>query len=111
MSGGVNNSFTFQVPCLASIYFDAVPDATWTHCYGLYFAVFGEFETLLQKQANLEEFLEWLRTVVQRCILQGDYQSTSFKMKEKQFLLMWARVGSLVIREMTLISARSFGKQ
>ncbi|CAI9722908.1 transcription factor RFX4-like [Octopus vulgaris] len=69
-----------------------------------------EFERLLEDQAPVECYLEWLDTMVDRCVVKpSKKQSGSLRTVARQFLLMWSCFGTRVIRDMTLQSSPSFG--
>ena len=78
-----------------------------THCYC--YSVCIEFERLLQEQAPLEAYTEWIETIVDRCILQPTQMGRmSLRKAIRKFLLTWATFGSRVLREVHVSSA--FGK-
>ncbi|KAG5671635.1 hypothetical protein PVAND_001826 [Polypedilum vanderplanki] len=67
-----------------------------------------EFKAALQQQNSLEQWATWLRTVVEQAL--QDYRGkTSFVKAARQFLLKWSFYSSMVIRDLTLRSAASFG--
>ena len=77
----------------------------------IYFAVYREFEALLQEQAPMEAYTEWLDSMVARCVVQPSTRKPrSIRRIARQFLLMWSCFGTRVIRDMTLHSAPSFGE-
>nr|KAG5685937.1 hypothetical protein BaRGS_028663 [Batillaria attramentaria] len=70
----------------------------------------GEFERLLEEQAPIESFIEWLDGMVDKCVVKPSAKPTkSLRQIARQFLLMWSCFGTRVIRDMTLHSAPSFG--
>ncbi|KAK7453594.1 hypothetical protein BaRGS_00039633 [Batillaria attramentaria] len=70
----------------------------------------GEFERLLEEQAPIESFIEWLDGMVDKCVVKPSAKpSKSLRQIARQFLLMWSCFGTRVIRDMTLHSAPSFG--
>ncbi|WAR06205.1 RFX4-like protein [Mya arenaria] len=69
-----------------------------------------DFEILLEDQAPVESYIEWLDGMVDSCVVQKCGQpSRAMQKTARQFLLMWSCVGTRVIRDMTLHSAPSFG--
>ncbi|XP_064601308.1 DNA-binding protein RFX6-like [Liolophura sinensis] len=71
---------------------------------------FHEFRTLLSKQASVECYSEWVDTMVDRCVLKPcEDRTKSFQDKAAEFLLQWAVYNSFIMRDLTLLSASSFG--
>eukprot|EP00118_Oscarella_pearsei_P007101 m.33626 g.33626 ORF g.33626 m.33626 type:complete len:595 (+) comp31855_c0_seq1:367-2151(+) len=70
-------------------------------------AVSLEFEQLFIKQATLEIYFEWLDSVVEENVLEKS--SESFASESKLFIMRWVYFGELVVKELTLHSAPSFG--
>lgn len=68
----------------------------------------NEFKAALQQQNTLEEWAAWLRRVVDNA-LESYRNKTSFPSAARQFLLKWSFYSSMVIRDLTLRSAASFG--
>lgn len=69
-----------------------------------------EFERLLEEQAPIESFIEWLDGMLDKCVVKASRkQARSLRQISRQFLLMWSCFGTRVIRDMTLHSAPSFG--
>ncbi|KAK6189745.1 hypothetical protein SNE40_001742 [Patella caerulea] len=70
-----------------------------------------EFLNLLNKQATVESFTEWMDELIERCVLQfPTKQNGGFhESKAADFLLQWSLIGSLIMRDLTLHSASSFG--
>ncbi|XP_027842199.1 DNA-binding protein RFX2-like isoform X4 [Aphis gossypii] len=67
-----------------------------------------DFKNTLQQQNSLEEWATWLKSVVDNCLKQ--YRDTpNFTKEARQFLLKWSFYSSMVIRDLTLRSAASFG--
>uniref|UniRef100_A0A6I8MXS0 RFX-type winged-helix domain-containing protein n=1 Tax=Ornithorhynchus anatinus TaxID=9258 RepID=A0A6I8MXS0_ORNAN len=67
-----------------------------------------DFKVTLQQQNSLEQWASWLDCVVSQVL--KPYQGTSsFPKAAKLFLLKWSFYSSLVIRDLTLRSAASFG--
>ncbi|KAL3842713.1 hypothetical protein ACJMK2_020701 [Sinanodonta woodiana] len=83
---------------------------TASRCRGHICDFFEEFQTLLSKQAPIEGYTEWLDNVIDKCVLQPSKDKKS-RQKEKaaEFLLHWAAFGSLLLRDLTLHNAKSFG--
>lgn len=68
----------------------------------------NEFKSALQQQNTLEQWAEWLRHVVDSILDEYEGQPT-FPKAARQFLLKWSFYSSMVIRDLTLRSAASFG--
>ncbi|EGW09339.1 Transcription factor RFX4, partial [Cricetulus griseus] len=72
--------------------------------------LYQEFDHLLEEQSPIESYIEWLDTMVDRCVVKvAAKKQGSLKKVAQQFLLMWSCFGTRVIRDMTLHSAPSFG--
>ncbi|KAF2980400.1 hypothetical protein EK904_008339 [Melospiza melodia maxima] len=72
--------------------------------------VYQEFDHLLEEQSPIESYIEWLDSMVDRCVVKvAAKRQGSLKKVAQQFLLMWSCFGTRVIRDMTLHSAPSFG--
>ncbi|XP_072511925.1 transcription factor RFX4 isoform X4 [Notamacropus eugenii] len=72
--------------------------------------LYQEFDHLLEEQSPIESYIEWLDTMVDRCVVKvAAKRPGSLKKVAQQFLLMWSCFGTRVIRDMTLHSAPSFG--
>ncbi|KAI4546246.1 hypothetical protein MG293_002801 [Ovis ammon polii] len=72
--------------------------------------LYQEFDHLLEEQSPIESYIEWLDTMVDRCVVKvAAKRQGSLKKVAQQFLLMWSCFGTRVIRDMTLHSAPSFG--
>lgn len=68
----------------------------------------NEFKAALQQQNTLEQWAAWLRLVVDQAL--EEYRGkTSYVKAARQFLLKWSFYSSMVIRDLTLRSAASFG--
>ncbi|XP_062866722.1 MHC class II regulatory factor RFX1 isoform X2 [Trichomycterus rosablanca] len=67
-----------------------------------------DFKTTLQQQKSLEQWAAWLDDVVTH-VLKPYTSSPSFTKAAKHFLLKWSFYSSMVIRDLTLRSAASFG--
>lgn len=68
----------------------------------------NEFKAALQQQNSLEQWASWLRMVVDSAL--EEYEGRpSFPKAARQFLLKWSFYSSMVIRDLTLRSAASFG--
>ncbi|XP_072031161.1 LOW QUALITY PROTEIN: DNA-binding protein RFX2-like [Amphiura filiformis] len=67
-----------------------------------------DFKRTLQQQNSLEEWASWLEGVVNQ-ILKPHENSPNFAKAARQFLLKWSFYSSMVIRDLTLRSAASFG--
>lgn len=68
----------------------------------------SEFKAALQQQNTLEQWASWLRMVVDTAL--EEYRGKpSFVKAARQFLLKWSFYSSMVIRDLTLRSAASFG--
>uniref|UniRef100_A0A0P5J0A2 Transcription factor RFX3 n=1 Tax=Daphnia magna TaxID=35525 RepID=A0A0P5J0A2_9CRUS len=70
----------------------------------------NDFKATLQNQATLEQWAQWLESVVDRVMKPYEGGSTQeFARVARQFLLKWSFYSSMVIRDLTLRSAASFG--
>ncbi|XP_033116310.1 transcription factor RFX3-like isoform X1 [Anneissia japonica] len=67
-----------------------------------------DFKTTLQQQNSLEQWAAWLEGVVTQ-VLKPHENSPNFAKAARQFLLKWSFYSSMVIRDLTLRSAASFG--
>ncbi|XP_077185931.1 MHC class II regulatory factor RFX1 isoform X3 [Paroedura picta] len=67
-----------------------------------------DFKMTLQQQNSLEQWAAWLDGVVSQ-VLKPYHGSPSFPKAAKLFLLKWSFYSSMVIRDLTLRSAASFG--
>ncbi|XP_036358189.1 transcription factor RFX3-like isoform X5 [Octopus sinensis] len=67
-----------------------------------------DFKKTLQSQNSLEQWAVWLEGVVNQ-ILKPHEGSANFPKAARQFLLKWSFYSSMVIRDLTLRSAASFG--
>ncbi|XP_039448195.1 DNA-binding protein RFX2 isoform X4 [Culex pipiens pallens] len=68
----------------------------------------NDFKAALQQQNSLEQWASWLRAVVDDA-LEEFRDKPSFVNAARQFLLKWSFYSSMVIRDLTLRSAGSFG--
>ena len=59
-------------------------------------------------QHSLEQWAEWLNRVVEQ-VLQPHQGRSDFSKAARQFLLKWSFYSSMIIRDLTLRSAASFG--
>ncbi|KAJ8391989.1 hypothetical protein AAFF_G00082990 [Aldrovandia affinis] len=74
--------------------------------------LYQEFDRLLEEQSPIEAYIEWLDSMVDRCVVKVNVAGKRpgcLKRVAQQFLLMWSCFGTRVIRDMTLHSAPSFG--
>ncbi|KAM9457142.1 MHC class II regulatory factor RFX1a isoform 4-T7 [Clarias gariepinus] len=67
-----------------------------------------DFKLTLQQQNSLEQWAAWLDGVVSQ-VLKPYQASSAFPKAAKLFLLRWSFYSSMVIRDLTLRSAASFG--
>ncbi|KAG5847264.1 hypothetical protein ANANG_G00124150 [Anguilla anguilla] len=67
-----------------------------------------DFKVTLQQQSSLDQWALWLDSVVNQ-VLRPHEGSPSFPKAARQFLLKWSFYSSMVIRDLTLRSAASFG--
>jgi regulatory factor X 1/2/3 len=67
-----------------------------------------DFKTTLQQQNSLEQWAVWLDTIVTRVLNQYEDQAT-YASAARQLLLKWSFYSSMIIRDLTLRSAASFG--
>lgn len=68
----------------------------------------ADFKVTLQQQNSLEEWANWLKNVV-ATVLKPYQGKPNFTKAARQFLLKWSFYSSMVIRDLTLRSAASFG--
>ncbi|XP_063982439.1 DNA-binding protein RFX2 isoform X2 [Diachasmimorpha longicaudata] len=68
----------------------------------------ADFKMTLQQQNSLEQWAVWLKSVVTQ-VLKPYEGKTTFAKAARQFLLKWSFYSSMVIRDLTLRSAASFG--
>ncbi|XP_013922136.1 PREDICTED: DNA-binding protein RFX2 [Thamnophis sirtalis] len=67
-----------------------------------------DFKATLQQQSSLDQWARWLDEVVTQ-VLKPHEGAASFPRAARQFLLKWSFYSSMVIRDLTLRSAASFG--
>ncbi|XP_060037952.1 DNA-binding protein RFX2 isoform X2 [Erinaceus europaeus] len=67
-----------------------------------------DFKLTLQRQSSLDQWAAWLDRVVTQALRQH-HGSPGFPKAARQFLLKWSFYSSMVIRDLTLRSAASFG--
>ncbi|KAM6041848.1 DNA-binding protein RFX2 isoform 1-T3 [Chlamydotis macqueenii] len=67
-----------------------------------------DFKLTLQQQSSLDQWASWLDNVVTQ-VLKHHEGSPTFPKAARQFLLKWSFYSSMVIRDLTLRSAASFG--
>ncbi|XP_056459413.1 DNA-binding protein RFX2 isoform X2 [Gadus chalcogrammus] len=67
-----------------------------------------DFKVTLQQQSSLDQWAAWLDNVVSQ-VLKPHQGSPSLPKAARQFLLKWSFYSSMVIRDLTLRSAASFG--
>ncbi|KAF5911618.1 hypothetical protein HPG69_008217 [Diceros bicornis minor] len=67
-----------------------------------------DFKLTLQQQSSLDQWASWLDNVVTQ-VLKEHAGSPRFPKAARQFLLKWSFYSSMVIRDLTLRSAASFG--
>nr|CAH8864362.1 unnamed protein product [Trichobilharzia regenti] len=68
-----------------------------------------DFKRILQKHASLEEWAQWLDTVVTSILQPLEGNSLAYTKAAHQLVLKWSFYSSMVIRDLTLRSASSFG--
>lgn len=68
----------------------------------------NDFKTALQQQSSLEQWAAWLQMVVDTT-LQEYHGKAEYAKAARQFLLKWSFYSSMVMRDLTLRSASSFG--
>ncbi|XP_026473296.1 transcription factor RFX3-like isoform X2 [Ctenocephalides felis] len=67
-----------------------------------------DFKFTLQQQNSLEQWASWLKTVMKNAL--KDYEDKpTYTEAARQFLLKWSFYSSMIIRDLTLRSAASFG--
>ncbi|XP_042336457.1 DNA-binding protein RFX2 isoform X2 [Sceloporus undulatus] len=67
-----------------------------------------DFKLTLQQQSSLDQWASWLDNVVTQVLKQHE-GGEGFPKAARQFLLKWSFYSSMVIRDLTLRSAASFG--
>ncbi|XP_053228707.1 DNA-binding protein RFX2 isoform X2 [Podarcis raffonei] len=67
-----------------------------------------DFKLTLQQQSSLDQWASWLDNVVTQ-VLKHHKGGAGFPKAARQFLLKWSFYSSMVIRDLTLRSAASFG--
>ncbi|CAB3995900.1 DNA-binding RFX2-like isoform X1 [Paramuricea clavata] len=68
----------------------------------------ADFKATLAQQNSLEKWAEWLEDVVNK-VLSATEGTPAYPKAARQFLLKWSFYSSMVIRDLTLRSAASFG--
>ncbi|KAK7930210.1 hypothetical protein WMY93_006605 [Mugilogobius chulae] len=68
-----------------------------------------DFKTTLQQQNSLEQWASWLDSVVTQVLKPYENNPATLPKAAKAFLLNWSFYSSMVIRDLTLRSAASFG--
>uniref|UniRef100_A0A5K3F357 RFX-type winged-helix domain-containing protein n=1 Tax=Mesocestoides corti TaxID=53468 RepID=A0A5K3F357_MESCO len=68
-----------------------------------------DFKYILQKQSSLEEWAQWLDTVVSGILRPLEGNNLAYTRAAHQLVLKWSFYSSMVIRDLTLRSAASFG--
>ncbi|KAM6972515.1 MHC class II regulatory factor RFX1 [Aplochiton taeniatus] len=68
-----------------------------------------DFKLTLQQQNSLEQWAAWLDGVATQVLKPYQHNPTTFPKAAKLFLLRWSFYSSMVIRDLTLRSAASFG--
>ncbi|CAH8518102.1 unnamed protein product [Dicrocoelium dendriticum] len=68
-----------------------------------------DFKRILHKHASLEEWAQWLDTVVINILQPLEGNSLAYTRAAHQLILKWSFYSSMVIRDLTLRSAASFG--
>ncbi|CAL8305522.1 unnamed protein product [Merluccius merluccius] len=68
-----------------------------------------DFKLTLQQQNSLEQWAAWLDGVVSQVLKPYQHSPAAFPKAAKLFLLKWSFYSSMVIRDLTLRSAASFG--
>ncbi|XP_054460112.1 MHC class II regulatory factor RFX1 isoform X2 [Anoplopoma fimbria] len=68
-----------------------------------------DFKMTLQQQNSLEQWATWLDGVVSEALKPYEHNSAALPKAAKVFLLNWSFYSSMVIRDLTLRSAASFG--
>ncbi|XP_031558345.1 DNA-binding protein RFX2-like isoform X2 [Actinia tenebrosa] len=74
----------------------------------LVYRIEQDFKLTLQQQNSLEQWATWLEGVVDQ-FLKPQEGSDGYPKAAKQFLLKWSFYSSMIIRDLTLRSAASFG--
>eukprot|EP00794_Sanderia_malayensis_P010996 gene10996-12159_t len=78
--------------------------------FKLIYTFFEEFAQLLKQQATVDQYADWIASLVNRCVISpSEKEEKSFQKCAQHFLLMWSFICSKFIQELTLKSAKSFG--
>jgi len=76
----------------------------------LLLSVCGEFERLLQEQAPMEAYTEWIESIVDRWVLQqAQRHRIPLRKSIRQFLLTWMSFGNRLLHNLTTQNASGFG--
>eukprot|EP00057_Strongylocentrotus_purpuratus_P009190 XP_011663664.1 PREDICTED: DNA-binding protein RFX6 [Strongylocentrotus purpuratus] len=73
----------------------------------------AEFEALMNKQAPLESFIEWIDCVIDDRLLKAfdsDIDPAQFNSQASEFLMNWSFITGKLMAEFTMRSLKSFGK-
>jgi len=74
------------------------------------YSYFEEFAELLDQQATVDQYTEWIASLVNRCVIKpSEKKGKSFQSYAQKFLLLWSFTCSKFVQELTLKSAKSFG--
>ncbi|XP_023244976.1 DNA-binding protein RFX2 [Copidosoma floridanum] len=106
-----NNQINQMLADLNRVDFHNVQEqASWVcQCdYSVVQQLEADFKVTLQQQNSLEQWAVWLKGVVTQ-VLQPYEGKPTFAKAARQFLLKWSFYSSMVIRDLTLRSAASFG--
>ena len=72
--------------------------------------VCSEFERLLQEQAPMEAYTEWIESIVDRWVLQqAQRHRIPLRKSIRQFLLTWMSFGNRLLHDLTSQNATGFG--
>lgn len=70
----------------------------------------NDFKENLYRQKSLEQWAEWMEAVVDQVLAEYHDKPVTIQAKaSKNFLLKWSFYSSMIIRDLTLRSAQSFG--
>ena len=107
------NSATVEVLTGCKFHFLIKKNHWWVHvvdwCH-VVAAVCSEFERLLQEQAPMEAYTEWIESIVDRWVLQqAQRHRIPLRKSIRQFLLTWMAFANRLLHDLTAQNASGFG--
>ncbi|KAG1652160.1 UDP-glucose 4-epimerase [Nymphon striatum] len=73
-------------------------------CAKIIFKVFNEFVRLLKNRSSVEQIMEWLDSVTHKYV-----KENCCKAEKESFFMIWSYTSSMLMKDLTLQSASSFG--